>query len=149
MVVVEPERVTYVEAAALLGTYISRIQWMVARGWIVPEAGRRPALPRDQVLAAPERLQEERTAAAAARAEQQYRAAPTGPPAPPDEVHQWLRIKDAAQLMGVSRQAVAARARRGRLPSIVDDGGIRWFRKDHLELVMKADQAKGRRPATR
>lgn len=148
MVVVESERVTYAEAAVLLGTYVSRIQWMVARGLIVPEAGRRPALPRDQVLTAPERLQKERTAAAAARAEQQHRAAPIGPPAPPDEVHQWLRIKDAAQLMGVSRQAVAARARRGRLPSVVDDG-IRWFRKDHLELVMKADQAKGRRPATR
>jgi hypothetical protein len=43
--------------------------------------------------------------------------------------------------MGVGAAAVNVRARRGRLPSAFHDGR-RWFRRDHLELVKHADEAR-------
>lgn len=45
--------------------------------------------------------------------------------------------------MGISPTAVNVRARRGRLPNVLANGR-RWYRRDHLELVQRADQAKRR-----
>ena len=67
---------------------------------------------------------------------------------PPDDAHDWLSSQEAAAVMGVGPTAVRVRARRGKLPSELHDGR-RWFRRDHLELVKKADAAKRRRQVSR
>lgn len=124
------------EAADILGVHISAIPKMIRRGDLTSRR-RRPTLNRDQVVA----LRDARRAAEQALAE---RRQPKGPPAPPDEAHEWLTPVEAGAVMGVSHVAVNARARRGRLPSVKLEGR-RWFRRDHIELVLRADAAKKRR----
>lgn len=44
---------------------------------------------------------------------------------PPADEHEWLRLAEAAEFMGVSPRAMSYRARRGRLPFVstqADDG---------------------------
>ena len=64
---------------------------------------------------------------------------------PPDAVHEWLSSVQAAELLGVSTVAVNRRCRRGRLP-FVEKAGRRWFRRDHPELVKRADLGKRPKP---
>jgi len=131
------EWVTQREAARLLGVHVSAVPKMVRRGDLTPRAGR-PSLSRDEVLD----LVEARSAAAQERKGRRAET-PTGP-RPPDDEHEWLLAPEAGVLMGVGPEAVKIRARRGRLPSEVHDGR-RWFRRDHLELVRRADESKRRR----
>ena len=105
---------------------------MVRRGDLSPR-GKRPRLARADVLA----LRDARAAREAARAA----ARAPKPPQPPDNQHEWLTADLAAEMMGVRPEAVRVRARRGKLPSELNDGR-RWFRRDHLELVKRADQVK-------
>jgi predicted site-specific integrase-resolvase len=63
--------------------------------------------------------------------------------AEPDAEHDWLTSVQAAELLDVSSVAVNRRCRRGRLP-FVEQAGRRWFRRDHLELVKRADLVKVR-----
>ena len=124
------EWITVREAAEILGVHMSAIPRMIRRGDLTPRT-RRPRLCRRAV----EALRE-------------VRATPKPPPAPkrgpataPDDRHDWLNAEEAAALMGVGPEAVRVRARRGKLLSELHDGR-RWFRRDHLELVKRADEIK-------
>lgn len=121
------EWVTGREAAQILGVHVSAVPKMVRRGDLTPRNGRRPFLRRADVEALRDR-----------RAVPKPVKAPRPAPQPPDAEHEWLSSNEAAALMGVGRTAVIVRARRGRLPSELHDGR-RWFRRDHLELVKRAD----------
>jgi hypothetical protein len=109
---------------------------MIRRGDLTRRP-QRPILDRAEVLA----LRDARAAAAQAAAR---RPEPKAPPAPPDDDHDWLCPDEAAAVVGISRVAINARARRGRLPSVVANGR-RWYRRDHLELVLRAEEAQQRR----
>lgn len=136
--------VTQREAAELLGVHVSAVPKMVRRGDLSPRDGK-PSLSRDQVL-------ELAAARAVASAEREKRRTtppqpPTGP-RPPDEEHEWLLPPAAAAVLGCSLVAVRARAIRGRVPSTLH-GGRRWFRLDHLELMVRADLARRLRQVSR
>jgi hypothetical protein len=123
------EWITARQAAAILGVHISAIPKMVRRGDLSPRKSR-PSLRRADVEALRDR-----------RAQPKPQRTPRGAPRPPDDVHDWLLASEAGAIMGVGPEAVKMRARRGRLPSEVHEGR-RWFRRDHLELVTRADQVK-------
>jgi hypothetical protein len=132
--------VTQREAADLLGVHISAVPKMVRRGDLKPRPTR-PSLSRVEVLAL-----------AAARehsvVERQRRREASAGPQPPDADHEWLLAPVAAVVLGCSIVAVKARGVRGRVPSTLHDGR-RWFRLDHLELVVRAQVAKERRQVSR
>jgi hypothetical protein len=123
------EWITAREAAEILGVHISAIPKMIRRGDLTPR-NKRPSLLLSDVEALRDR-----------RAAPRPRREPRGAPRPPDDDHEWLLAPDAGAVMGVGPEAVKIRARRGKLPSEVHDGR-RWFRRDHLELVKRADQVK-------
>lgn len=129
------EWITSQEAADILGVGKSAIPKMLRRGDLTRRA-RKPILNRAEVLA----YRDARLAAARAREES---ARSKGPfqPSPPDTDHVWLTSKEAGRLLGVVPIAVNARARRGRLPSVLANGR-RWYRLDHLELFMRAQAVK-------
>lgn len=120
------EWITAREAAEILGVHISAVPKMIRRGDLTPRE-RRPKLRRTDVVALAE-----------------VRSRPPDPkpqkpaPCPPDDEHDWLDAHEAAAFMGVGREAVRVRARRGKLPSEVHDGRV-WFRRDQLEVVKRAD----------
>lgn len=126
------EWITEKEAAAILGVHKSTIPKMIRRGALTRRE-QRPVLNLAQVLAY-----------------RDIRQRPPEPkpvkefPAPPDHDHDWLSADDASELIGISRIAVMARARRQRIPSTVSDNR-RWFRKDHLALYMQAQRARASR----
>ena len=124
-----PEWITTREAAAILGVHPSAVPKMIRRGDL-KKRQKRPVLHRAQV----EVLRDE-------RARPKVPPEPPRQPQPPDAEHDWLTAHEAGALMGVTSTAVSQRARRGRLPSEVHDGR-RWFRRDHLELVKRADEVK-------
>jgi excisionase family DNA binding protein len=123
--------ITVREAAEILGVHISAVPKMVRRGDLTPRK-RRPRLRRVEVEAL-------RDARLKPRPSKQRR---TGPK-PPDEDHDWLLAPAAAAVFGCSVVAVRARAVRGRVPSTLHDGR-RWFRLDHIELVVRAQVARQR-----
>jgi hypothetical protein len=126
--------ITAREAAQILGVHMSAIPKMLRRGDLTKRS-RRPILNRAEVLAY-------REAREAARLRPLKPRPLKGSPAPPDDEHDWLSSERAAAIMGVgSGIAVNARARRGRIPSVLLNGR-RWYRRDHLELVLRADAAK-------
>lgn len=139
--------ITAREAAEILGVHKATIPKMRRRGDLTTRPdGERPAFHRQQVIALRDRRAQPRP--------EQPSSLP-GPPhepwvaGPPDDAYVWLTSDQAAALMGVTRNAVNDRAKRGRLPSEMHDGR-RWFRRDHLELVRRADQVKrGTRPIGR
>jgi hypothetical protein len=123
------EWVTHREAAEILGVHVSLIPKMLHRGDLTSRR-ERPSLRRADVEALRER-----------RAQPKPQRQPRGTPRPPDDRHEWLLAREAGAVMGVGPEAVKIRARRGRLPSELHDGR-RWFRRDHLELVKRADAVK-------
>jgi len=130
------EWVTQREAAALLGVHVSLVGKLVARGDLHPRV-ERPSLSRAEVVA----LAEER-----ARPKPAETTTPPDPeepwtPQPPDDEHEWLTSDEAAELLGLTRNGVNYRAQKGKLP-YVRVGWRRWFRLDHLELVLRAEQAR-------
>lgn len=131
--------ITAREAAEILGVHKSNIQKMRRRGELTTRPGRvRPAFDRDQVI----ELRDQRAMPRPKTPPKPSRAVrPPWIASPPNAAHDWLTSDQAAALMGVTRNAVNDRARRGRLPSEMHDGR-RWFRRDHLELVKRADQVK-------
>lgn len=134
------EWVTQRQAAELLGVHISLVPKMVRRGELSPRAGR-PSLSRAEVL--------EAAAARERRAMERERRRSMSPgPQPPDTEHDWLLAPAAAAVLGCSVVAIGARARRGRVPSTLHDGR-RWFRLDHLELLVRAQVARERRQVSR
>jgi hypothetical protein len=130
--VAESDWVTQRQAAELLGVHISLVPKLVRRGDLTPRRSR-PSLSRDQVV----QLAAVREAAAV-----EAKRARTAPGLqPPDDEHDWLLAPAAAAVLGCSLVAVRARANRGRVPSTLS-GGRRWFRLDHLELVVRAQAAR-------
>jgi hypothetical protein len=122
------EWITAREAAEILGVHMSNIPKLARRGELTRRATR-PVILRADVEALRDRRAEAKSGVGATT------------PQPPDDDHHWLDSDAAATMMGVGRVAVNARARRGRLPSEKHDGR-RWFRRDHLELVKRADEVK-------
>jgi hypothetical protein len=122
--------ITVREAAGILGVHMSAVPKMIRRGDLARRE-RRPILNRADVIA----LRDARRTGA------EMRAKPRAGAMPPDDEHEWLSARQAGSLMGVGAAAVSIRARRGRLPSVKHDGR-RWFRRDHLELVKRADEVR-------
>lgn len=131
------EWLTQREAAERLGVHLSLVPKMVRRGDLTPRKGR-PSLSLDEVV----QLAAARKAAAIER--DRRRATPRVGPVSPDDEHEWLLAPAAAAVLGCSVVAIGARARRGRVPSTLS-GGRRWYRLDHLELVLRAEVAQRRR----
>jgi hypothetical protein len=129
--------VTVREAAEILGVHMSAIPKMIRRGDLTPRE-QRPRLRLSDV----ERLRDARAARKQVSARQRWM------PAPPDDEHEWLLAPAAAAVLGCSVGAVRARAVRGRVPSMLSDGR-RWFRLDHLELVVRAQAARATRRVAR
>ncbi|WP_210503342.1 helix-turn-helix domain-containing protein [Nocardioides xinjiangensis] len=130
--------ITVREAAQILGVHMSAVPKMIRRGDLAKRE-QRPILSRADV----DDYRDARLAAVQARDEERDLASQLTSPAPPDMEHDWLLAEAAGAVMGISRVAVNARARRGRLPSVVA-GGRRWYRRDHLELILRAEEAKRR-----
>lgn len=118
---------------------MSSIPKMLRRGDLTKRP-QRPILNRAEVLA----YRDARRAAQAALVAARERAKEPYQPTPPDQEHDWLLADAAAAVMGISRVAMNARANRGQVPSVKADGR-RWYRRDHLELVLRAAAAKRRR----
>lgn len=124
------EWITVREAAQILDVHMSALPKMVRRGDLTKRE-QRPVLNRAEVVAY-------RDARQAAQVAAQKRA--TVGLRQPDDHHDWLTPDQAAEVMGVSPVALNARARRGRIPSVVFKRR-RWYRRDHLELVLRAHAA--------
>jgi hypothetical protein len=129
------EWITAREAAAILGVHKSNIPKMLRRGELTKRR-QRPILNRAEVIA----CRDAREAACRALAEAREKAREPRRPRPPDSKHDWLLADAAAAVMGISRVAVNARARREQLPSAKSDGR-RWYRRDHLELLLRSQTA--------
>lgn len=131
--------VTQREAAELLGVHVSAVPKMVRRGDLSPRDGR-PSIPRQQVV-------DLRAARAEAERERQRRRSVPrglGAPRPPDDEHDWLLAPAASAVLGCTEVALTGRATRGQVPYTVH-GGRRWFRLDLLELMVRAQVARGAR----
>lgn len=127
--------ITTREAARILDVHLSAIPKMIRRGDL-SKRNRRPVLNMSEVIA----YREARAATEQERRKARERSLQPKAPAPPDPQHEWLLADAAAAVMGISRVAINARARRGRLPSALANGR-RWYRRDHLELVLRAEAA--------
>ena len=135
--------ISQVEAAELLGVTPTSVYRMVSRGDLHPRPrhGMRPSLNRAEVLDLAQHRAEQaankrkRADLRAAREAERRRTA-----GPPDTEHEWLTVREAAALLGVSQVAINKRCRRDRLP-YVEHGGRRWLRRDLLELDQRARRA--------
>jgi len=143
------EWITQREAAEILGCHKSRVAKLVSAGRLKSRGGRTASLDRAQVVAlaawragASARAQQERARRVAVReaARTHHR--------PPDDEHDWLSIRQTAELLGVSRVAVHQRCRRDRLPCVAHGKQI-WIRRDLLELVEHARAAEWAERLTR
>lgn len=125
------DRLTYAQAATVLGCHVSAVHKLVAKGQLTSRGRVAGALHRDQV----EALATERAAAAAARPLRR-RLAPADPR--PDADHDWMSAPAAAEILGVTPRAVTARLRRDRLPG-VQHRGRWWMQRQHvlLELTLR------------
>lgn len=126
---------THREAALLLGVHMSLIPKMLRRGDLTSRR-KRPSLSRDEVLELATARKER-----AAERERRRKIPRLAGPRPPDEEHEWLLVPTAAVVLGCSEGALRMRANRGRVPFTVQ-GGRRWFRLDHLELLVRAQVAR-------
>ena len=125
------ERVTYVEAAEILRCHVSNVAKLVRKGALKSAGrGRDGALLRVDVEALAGRRQQRD----AARSQQPIRRRVDHRP---DVDHDWLSARQTAALVGLTRQAITKRVRRGTLPGVAHGGRV-WVRADHLELVERA-----------
>lgn len=135
--------ITQREAAGILGVHKSRVAKLVAEGQLHPRRApaHRASLDRREVVAlatwradAPgrARLERERRAAERDAARTYHRV--------PDDGHDWLSIRQVAELLGLSKAAVLKRCRRGQL-AYVEHGRQLWVRRDLLELAERARAA--------
>lgn len=131
--------VTQLEAARILGLggSGSAIPKMVRRGLLHPRQGR-PSLSRAEV----ERLRDARAEQARVRALAREAEQPSPPPQPPDDHPDWVQAAQLAEEMGVGGPwVVHQRARRGRLPYTTSADGTRWFRRDLVDMAVRAQVA--------
>ena len=125
----DESRVTYAEAAEVLGCHVSAVPKMVRRGWLKSERRRDGALERAEVEALAQRRRQPRVVAAT--------SSTPAPDPSPDIEHEWLPPSEVAELVGRTPQAVVKRIHRERLPA-TRKGHRWWVRYDHLELVERA-----------
>ena len=123
------DRVSYAEAAEILGVHFSAIAKMRRRGELTTERRRGAALDRAEVEALAVRRRQ------AGKPHRPQEREPVDPR--PDAEHEWLRPAKVAALLGMSEQGVTLRLRRGRMPG-VHKGRHWWVRADHLEQVEAA-----------
>ena len=105
--------ISQVEAAELLGVTSTSVYRMVSRGDLHPRPrhGMRPSLDRTEVLALAQHRAEQaankrkRADLRAAREAERRRMA-----GPPDTEHEWLTVREAAALLGVSQGGCKRRA---------------------------------------
>jgi hypothetical protein len=133
------ERVTYEQAAGILGTHVSNIPKLIGKGQLTSTGERGASLDRDQV----EALRDRRDAERAAQTQR-----PRRPPLidrRPDADHDWLTTRQVAELVGITKAGVIGRIHRERLPAV--ENGRLWVRRDLLEQVEAARLAQNtRRP---
>lgn len=131
------ERISHAQAASLLGVHTCTVAKFVAKGALTSTGVRGPGpgtLDLTQVLA----LREERLRAEAERRLRYDRVDPQRKPPPPELGDaDWLSIAQVARRLGVTEQAVRARAQRGTIPHTRDRKRI-WVRSDHLEVWLAA-----------
>lgn len=133
-------RLTYAEAAEILGVHVSAVPKIVRRGELHAERRRDGALLRSEVeeLAAQRRARREELES---RAGKRRQVDPR-----PDADHEWFRPREVAELVGISEQGVRKRLARGTMPA-VRKGSRWWVRADQLANVERARLAsKTRRP---
>lgn len=128
------EWITAREAAEILGVHKSNIPKMARRGELTRRA-ERPVILRADV----EALRQRRSQPKPLKPPREPK--PARVPQPPDRDHDWLNSDEAAVLLGQGRSGVNYRVHAGKLPNELH-GGRRWFRRDHLELVKRADAVK-------
>lgn len=134
-------RVTYAEAAKILGCHVSNIPKLNRKGLLHSERRREGSLNRAEVEALAERRASEK-AALVTREPRRYQRVDHRP----DSEHEWLSPSQVAEMLGVTRPAVQGRINRGKLPA-VQNGGRWWVRRDLLEQVEAARLVrKTRRP---
>lgn len=131
------ESLTYAQAAALLDCHVSNIPKYIRRGLLTSHGGRGTkggSLDRREVEALAERRREE--AAARERRRQEKSVDPR-----PDTMHDWLTVAEAAEVIGLTPDAVRKRAGKGKLPHVVHRGKV-WVRWEHAELAANVRAAR-------
>lgn len=131
------DRVTFAQAAEILGCHVSNIPKLIAKGHLPVhhEDGRvRGHLERADVL----QLAEARAAVAASP---KVYVRPQKPDRRPDTDHDGLTPAQAGRVVGITAQAIHQRIRRETLPAVQNQGRW-WIRRDRLELVEHAHTAR-------
>src|ERR1700712_3233505 len=132
-VTVKPGRISYAEAAEILGCHVSNIPKRIRKGELHSEGRRGASLDRAEVEALAARRR-------ARREEIEARGGKRRPvDSRPDMDHEWLTPKDVAEILGITEQGVTQRLRRGTMRG-VSHRRKWWVRADHLE------HAEGARP---
>lgn len=146
---------TCAQAAEILGMSESGVYKLIARGDLTRRAnGRRDpgargivdraeveqlAAVRLKAHAAEQQFRQERAAAAVEPVRHGTGTYVVGPDgkwrwAPPDDEHDWIGTAEAADLIGISMQAIAQRCRKGTIPA-VRVGSKWWIRADHARIA--------------
>jgi predicted DNA-binding transcriptional regulator AlpA len=134
---------TYEQAAIILGCHPSNVPKLIRKGHLTSNGAHGPGA-RSLSLAEVEALAERRRRPTLVT--KQSRPLPRRADPRPDADHEWLSVPQVAQLLGVTRPAVASRIKRERLPA-TESHGRWWVRRDLLEQVEGARLVrKTRRP---
>jgi hypothetical protein len=138
----ERDWVSAAQAARIVGCSPGAIQRAARRGEIVQRhvARQRPSLARSSV----ETFGSRWTGRLAARATARNTTTERPASAPPDDAHEWLSTRNAAQRLGLSTSRLNQLARLELLP-VTLRGGRRWYRADHLQLIVNARGAQRER----
>lgn len=118
--------ITYTKAATILGCHVSNVPKLIAKGELTSSGTRGASFAREEVEALARRRAKGREARAARRPRKYQHVDHR-----PDTEHDWLSVRQVAELLGVTRPAVMGRIHRERLPA-VEKGGRFWVRRDLL-----------------
>lgn len=136
------DRITFAQAADLLGCHVSNIPKLIERGKLTRHLAfgrKRGYLSRTDV----EDLAEARRASAL---KPRVYVRPGKIDRRPDTKHEWLTPSQAGRLVGITAQGIHKRIHRQRLPAVIHHDRW-WIRRDHLEQIEAARLAQTtRRP---
>lgn len=128
---------TYTQAADLLECHVSNIPKYIRRGLLTSRGGRGTkggSLDRREVEALAAWRQEQAAARELRREEKS--ADPR-----PDTEHDWLTVAEAAEVIGLTPDAIRKRAGKGKLPHVVHRGKV-WVRREHAEVAANVRAAR-------